>query len=237
MTRQDSQALTTSRRSLTRAAYCDASLPADLAEALWECPEELMAGAAPLQVKDLRHVACLEWASQKYVLKRYTDTTWRHAAKHSLQRSRAWKTWTISRRLADAGVATPRPVACIENCWGPLRRDSFLMYPYVEGETLRSHLVNESDAAQATGIWRQLRELWQQLRQLRVSLFDSQTRNFILCPAGRLWVIDLDKARIHWSQYFTARYQRRAWMQLLHSVDSAILHRGIQLGGSDRLPR
>ena len=222
MTGQSYQPPVHCRRSLTRVAYCDAALPPDLAEILWTCPESLLARGEPLQVRDLRHVVSFEWASQRFVFKRYVDKTWRHAAKHLMQRSRAWKTWTVSRKLADAGVATPRPVACIENRCGPLRRDSFLMYPYVEGQTLRSYLVNEAGQDDGGGVWNQLRELWQQLHQLRVSLFDSQTRNFILCPAGQLWVIDLDKARIHRSRFVTAFFQRRAWAQLLHSAASAI---------------
>ena len=56
--------------------------------------------------------------SQSLVLKHYVEPSRRHALKQMVLPSRAWKTWDFSHRLADSGVATPRPVACIENRWG-----------------------------------------------------------------------------------------------------------------------
>jgi thiamine kinase-like enzyme len=53
---------------------------------------------------------------------------------------------------------------------------------------------------------------------LRASLADTNVGNFIVCPGGRLWVIDLDKACFHRLAFTAARQQQRAWEQLLRSA-------------------
>jgi hypothetical protein len=208
------------RRSLSRVAYFDPSLPNDLVETLWSDPASLLSFGEDLRKKEARHTVRLNWPVQSLVLKHYVEPTRRHAAKQLVIPSRAWKTWAFTHRLVDLGMATPRPVACIENRWGPLRRDSFLMYPYVEGQTLGHHFTVEAkkSAAACDRLWQQINDLWQRLAELRVSLHDTHLGNFIVCPAGQLWLIDLDKGRFYSRSSVAARHQERAWAQLLRGV-------------------
>lgn len=209
-----------SRRSWRRVAQCDTALPTDLIDILWTDPESLIARGEVLRHKGVRCTVRLAWNDQPYVLKHYVEPTRRHALKQLVQSSRARRTWDFSHRIADLGVATPRPVACVENRWGALRRDSFLMYPYVEGRTLRSYFANEAKRSPDVKdrLWQQINELWQRLGELCVSLEDTNLGNFIVCPAGRLWLIDLDKSRFYKNPRDAARHQARAWKQLLRSV-------------------
>jgi hypothetical protein len=208
------------RRSFVRVAHTCRSLPDDLAAMLWRDPGSLIETGQELRTSGARRTVKLEWQSQLYVLKHYVEPTWRHALKQTSQHSRAWSTWVFTHRLADSGVATPRPVACIENRWGVLRRDSFLMYPYVEGRTLRSYFAAEAKHSMSLHdrLWHQLRELWQRLVELHVSLGDTNLGNFIVCPTGQLWLIDLDKSRFHRAAGTAAPHQERAWKQLLRSA-------------------
>ena len=201
-------------------AYFDASLPEDLIDSLWEDPAAVLSRGEKLQFKGVRHTVRLSWQSQPLVLKHYVEPSRRHALKQLVLSSRAWKTWAFSQRLADFGVATPRPVACIENRWGALRRDSYLMYPYVEGKTLHHYFAGEAKQSPALHerLWQQLNEVWQQLIELRASLEDTNVGNFIICPAGRLWLIDLDKSRFHTNPNTAAAHQERAWKKLLRSA-------------------
>lgn len=210
---------TTCRRSLARVAHFGAGLPDDLIERLWTDPESLLQVGDTMRRTGLRRTVRVTWASQQYVLKHYRPTWW-HKTRQLVQHSRAWSTWSATHKLADAGIATPRPVACVENRWGPMRRDSFLMYPYIEGRTLRSYFSCEAKKSRplADSLWRQLGELWQRLEQLHASLADTNTGNFIVCPAGRIWVIDLDKACFHRRANAAARHQQRGWAQLLRSA-------------------
>ncbi|MCI0333762.1 MAG: lipopolysaccharide kinase InaA family protein [Planctomycetes bacterium] len=219
MVRQHEQSAVSSRRSLTRVAYFEADLPNDLADQMWRDPVSLVNAGETLQRTGLRHTVRVTWGSREYVIKHYQPSWW-HAVKQLTSRSRASATCTATQKLADAGISTPRPTACIENRWGMLRRDSFLIYPYVEGRTLRSYFSREAKESRTTAecLWRQLRELWQQLEQQKASLADTNTGNFIVSPAGVLWVIDLDKARFHRMPTAAARYQERGWRQLLRSA-------------------
>ncbi len=187
------------RRSFARVAHYCTSMPEDLEAALWTRPESLIENGDLLRFGGARQTVRLTWKSQPYVLKHYVHQSRRHALKQFVQPSRAWSTWQFTHRLADAGVATPRPVACIENRWGPLRRDSFLMYPYVEGRTLRSYFVREAKQSKALRdrLWSQLHQLWDKLRELHASLGDANVRNFIIAPSGQLWLIDLDRSYFH----------------------------------------
>lgn len=203
-----------------RVARYQGELPHDLTETLWNRPQSLVAMGEPLRAQGVRCTVRLCWGGQDYVLKYYREPSWRHTVKRAVQPSRASLTWNVMHKLADAGIATPRPVACFENRFGPLRRDSYLIYPYLEGRTLRTCLLGDPDDAHtmAESLWRQLGELWQRLAQLRASLADTNMGNFIVCPAGRLWVIDLDKARFHRLAFAAARQQRRGWKQILRNA-------------------
>ena len=207
-------------RSWPRVTYFDPSLPTDLADKLWQAPAELLAGGEQLRKRGARHTVRLTWHAQTYVLKHYVEPTRRHALKQLVQSSRAWRTWAFSHRIAELGIATPRPVACVENRWGPLRRDSYLMYPYVEGDTLRHYMAVDAKRSPAIHdqMWQQINQLWQRLVDLRVSLEDTNLGNFIVAPTGQLWLIDLDKSRFYSNPAAAARHQARAWKQLLRGI-------------------
>lgn len=209
-------------RSVSRVAHFDSSLDAELQEPLWRDPASLLTRGEDLRKKEARHTVRLTHGSQSLVLKHYAEPTRRHALKQLVQPSRAWKTWEFTQRLADLGVATPRPVACVENRWGWLRRDSYLMYPYVEGETLRHHFHEaKKSPALHERLWRQVDDLWNRLAELRVGLSDTNIGNFIVSPAGQLWLIDLDKSRFFKRDSDATRYQARARQQLLRSIAAA----------------
>lgn len=208
------------RQSFRRIAHLDAALPTDLTDILWHNPASLLDGGEPLRESDARCTVRLTWHGQTFVLKHSVEPTLRHTVRQLVRPSRAWTTWNFTHRLADAGIATPRPVACVENVWGPLRRDSFLMYPYVEGRTLRSLFVGEAKQSPElhARLWKQVDTLWQQLLALNVSLGDTNFGNFIVSPDGRLWLIDLDKSRFHKTARAAAPHQLRARTQLLRSA-------------------
>lgn len=205
------------RRSWWRVAYLNAMLPEDLREVLWR---SAIAAGEPLRHGGARSTVRLRWSNRSYVVKHYVEPTLRHSIKQNIARSRARTTWLTAHRLADAGIATPRPVACIENRFGPFRSDSYLIYPYVEGQTLRSYLGCEESAARplVAELHDQLVEFWFRLKQLRISLGDSNLRNFIIGNGGQLWVIDVDKARFHRMDYVAARRYERGLHQLKRSA-------------------
>ena len=205
-----------------RAIHAD-WLPVDLVETLWREPESLLARSEVLQQRGIRQTVRLDWGPGSFVIKRYVEPTWRHALKQLVVPSRASVTWSTSHLLADGGVLTPRPVACIENRWRGLGLDSYLMYPYVQGETIASYLLRQHDPAQhAARIVEHCEALWQRLTKLGASLADANVGNFIVTAAQDLWVIDLDKARRFRSQALAQRQRQRTWKQLMRSLERTL---------------
>lgn len=207
------------RESLTRCAITAPDLPRDLIEQLWRDPEALIRQGEMLRLTGVRRTVRLAWGEKSYVIKQYRPTWW-HFIRQLPMQSWAASTFRVTQRLIKAGIATPRPVACVENRWGTLRRDSFLVYEYVDGITLRSYLYDEGKRARsiAGGLARQIREFWQRVDDLGIGLADAHTGNFIVSPAGRLWVIDLDKTQFHSSQQLAARQRQLAWEKFVRSA-------------------
>jgi Lipopolysaccharide kinase (Kdo/WaaP) family len=206
------------RETLTRCAIVDPNLPRDLIELLWLDPEAVIRRGEILRRTGVRRTVHLNWGPQRYVVKHYRPTWW-HFVRQLPLRSWASATFEVAQRLIDAGIATPRPVAYVENRWGSLRRDSFLLYEYVEGVTLQTYLFEEGKQTNtlAENISRQIRDFWQRIEDLRIGLADAHTGNFIVCPAGQLWIIDLDKTRFHRWQQNAVRNQQLAWEKFVHT--------------------
>jgi hypothetical protein len=97
-----------------------------------------------------------------------------------------------------------------------------MVYPYVEGRTLTSYFQRQDSNPTPQNVWTQLQSIWERLAQLKASLADTNVRNFILCSAGQLWVIDLDTTRFHSSAWVTAHYLRRSWERLERTSKLAI---------------
>ncbi len=223
------------RRHWKRHAVFADWLRDDLAEALWHEPERLFAGATVLQHRGVRRTVRISWAGSQFVLKHFIEPTWRHGLKQLVMRSRARRTWNIMHLLADSGVLTPRPVACVENTCGPFQLDSYLLYPYVPGETVRQHLSAQPDPLlTATALQRQLAALWDRLKALQVSLADANPGNFIVSSDHQLWVIDLDKARKHRSALWGEKRRRSTWQRLTTKLAQAA-QTGVTLPSHTRL--
>lgn len=205
---------------MRRVAHLDATLPIELAEGLWCKPEQYLAAGNSLRSVGARRTVRIASGQTPFVLKHYAEPSRRHTLKQLVQPSRAWRTWQMAHRLADAGIATPRPVACIESRWGPFRLDSYLMYPYVAGQRLIAYFTGREAATldEFQQIWVQLDELWRRLAEMRISLGDANPGNFIISRTGQLWVIDLDKARSHYFSYSAARQLSLRWKQVMRSA-------------------
>jgi hypothetical protein len=214
------------RHSGSRTMHYNNALPDKLIDALWERPEEVIAGGRVMRQTPWRSAVLVESGSQAFVMKQYFSRSLRFCVKQTILGSQALRSYKVGCALADAGVRTPRPVACIDNRWRGLQRDCFLLYPHVEGACLRSSIsfgqLNDTDIAKA---WNQLQTLWEQLTALRVGLKDANTGNFIITAEGTLWLIDLDDSCIHRSAILArARLQNR-WFQVYRSVRRATRRR------------
>ncbi|MDR2450636.1 MAG: hypothetical protein LBE85_02450 [Candidatus Accumulibacter sp.] len=151
-------------------------------------------------------VARVDVDGRALAIKRYNLKNPFHALSRCWRPSRAWQAWLAGHRLAFFGIATPPPLALVEERFGPLRRRAFLVTEFCPGENLLRHLLpdREPPPAEAAAIT----ALFARLFRLRIAHGDTKATNF-LWHAGRLALIDLDAMVRHESEAAFLRAWRR----------------------------
>lgn len=211
------------RRSMQAVMLHVASVDAGLLERVWTNADDLVGSGTMLKDGDRCTVVRIDVGISRgkgdvahseqprhFMLKRYNLKGQFHTATHIPLRSRARWSWLNGRRLIQAGVATPMPLACVEErLHGVMRLRSYLLTEFVPGRSLLD-LVQSGDAKgeQLADFAKQFTRIWQALGQLRAGHGDMKASNFVVDPHGKLWLIDLDGLRIHRSGFLLRRERR-----------------------------
>ena len=140
------------------------------------------------------------------VVKRYNLKNLRHALSRCWRPSRAWHSWRAGHLLRHLGVATPEPLAVLEERLGFLRRRAFLVTRHSAGQPLLECL--DASRAPSAEEAEALLEFFRALHLMRIEHGDLKATN-LLWHEGRIWVIDLDALRQHDSRKTYARAWRR----------------------------
>ena len=138
------------------------------------------------------------------VVKRYNLKNIWHAFGRSWRPSRAWHSWREGHRLRFYGIATPEPLALVEERFGPLRRRAFLVNAFCPGRDLLEIL--SADAEPPAEIAAALLALFGTLHALRISHGDFKATN-LLWHDGQVVLIDLDAM----TQHRSSRTHAQAW--------------------------
>ena len=140
------------------------------------------------------------------VVKRYNLKNIWHAFGRSWRPSRAWHSWREGHRLRFYGIATPEPLALVEERFGPLRRRAFLVNAFCPGRDLLEIL--SADAEPPVEIAAALLTLFGTLHALRISHGDLKATN-LLWHDGQVVLIDLDAM----TQHRSSRTHAQAWQR------------------------
>ncbi len=140
------------------------------------------------------------------VLKRYNLKNFRHALSRSWRPSRAWHSWRAGHLLRHLGIATPEPLAVLEERFGPLRRRAFLVTRHCPGRSLLEQLDAGREPARDEAA--ALLELFAALHSMRIEHGDLKATN-LLWLDGQIWVVDLDAMHRHASTTSYVRAWRR----------------------------
>lgn len=169
-------------------------------------PDAAIAAGRRLKDGGTCTVAAVEVAGRLLVVKRYNLKNWRHALSRAWRPSRAWHSWQAAHRLAFYGIATPRPLALIEERAGPLRGRAFLITEHCPG----ANLLNCLDPAHEPAPMQQraLSRLFATLHALRITHGDLKATN-LLWHDAQVVLIDLDALLEHRAE---AGF-RRAWQR------------------------
>jgi serine/threonine protein kinase len=211
-------ALLQTRGSLRRWMTWDRNLPDDMVAALWDSPENLLGHGECLQTKSRTTVARVDVPPGPYLLKfHHWAGFWK-----MLSKSRATSpnrlSFDLGLQLADRGVPTPRPLACVDVRLGPLNVCSYLLTDFVEGTSLYRRLrYDRPDSATIDDLARQVARIWQVLDDARLSHNDLKPENFMIDPSGRVWLIDLENARWHKDTVALRQCQAEDAKRILHA--------------------
>ena len=141
-------------------------------------------------------VARIELQGRALVIKRYNIKSAGHALSRLWRPSRAWHSWLAAHHLRLLGIATPRPLALIEQRLGPLRGRAWLITEYCAGPNLQDTLAAREEENAPGETLHAVHSLFTQLAAARISHGDLKATNFIL-SGHELCVLDLDAMKRH----------------------------------------
>jgi tRNA A-37 threonylcarbamoyl transferase component Bud32 len=168
-------------------------------------PDAWLEKGIPLKRGRTATLARVEVNGRQLVIKRYNIKGTVHALSRSWRPSRAWHSWLEGHRLNFLGIATPRPLALVEQRAGPLRGKAWLITEYCDGESLAERYPDPDTAPPAAEL-DAIGALLGQLVAARISHGDLKATNLLWCD-GKPHLIDLDAMR----QHASAAVFRRAW--------------------------
>ncbi|MHC4423871.1 MAG: lipopolysaccharide kinase InaA family protein [Planctomycetota bacterium] len=179
-----------------------------------------MQGGQILKNGDTCFVSRINLAGQDIVVKRYNHKGIIHSARHTIKKSRARRCWLHAHRLTMLNIATPRPLAYVEQRRKKLVWKSYLITKYVDGQKLRDFLQdNKPGQEKHSKVTRQLMELLAKLEKHRVTHGDLKHTNILLTSEG-LVLTDLDSMRVH--RYgWTYRWKRGKDIARLPAMNTA----------------
>lgn len=149
-------------------------------------------------------VARVELGGRALVVKRYNVKNLAHWLKRFWRPSRAWHSWVEGNRLQLLGIATPQPLAVVEQRWCWLRARAWLVTDYCAGEDLIARFQPYLHSAPPEAELQALDRLFAALLRERISHGDFKGHN-LFWSEGRWTLIDLDAMQQHRSARRFAR--------------------------------
>ena len=179
-------------------------------------------------------VARVDVGDRRLVIKRYNIKSTAHWFKRFWRPSRAWHSWVEGHRLGLLDIATPRPLAVLEQRVLGLRSTAYLVTEFVDGPDLTACFAPYvDDGLPPQAQVQALVALMQQLIHARVSHGDFKGHN-LFWHHDRWSLIDLDAMCQHASQLsFAPAFARDRARLLRNWPTSSALHRHLD----DVLPR
>ncbi|SRR5690554_1230211 len=154
-------------------------------------------------------VAGVEQGQYSLVVKRYNIKNIAHWLTRFWRPSRAWHSWREGYRLKVLGIATPQPLAVIENRWCGLRGRAWLISEYCGEQDIIQRFAGYQDNGTVPEVEIvSLVELLNALIREKISHGDLKGHN-ILWYQQRFNLIDLDAMQQHLGMHsFTRAYQK-----------------------------
>jgi hypothetical protein len=188
-------------------ALGDRRLPEPLWQQLRDDPDGLFEDAAWLKDGNSASVVRLGRTlpdGTALVLKRYNA---RRRRPLPFRSSRGERSWRAGLELRGLGVATPVPLALVQERRGSTRGRGWLLSPEAPGETLARRIEREPLERWPGGLRRDLLRLFARCARYGVDHGDFKATNFVVTRGDRLLLLDLDAVAVRGP----GTRARRAW--------------------------
>lgn len=185
-------------------SFCAETGPLNFMEQI----DALMDKGQILKKDNTSYVSRLMWNDSDIVVKRYNHKGFTHSLRHTIKGSRARRAWLYAHRLMILQIATPKPLAYIEQRKGLLVWKSYLVTEYVDGQKLYHFLRNGSVThQQRSAATRQIMDLLNHLGQYRITHGDLKHTNILITENGPV-LTDLDAMKRH-KWHWMYRYRQK----------------------------
>ncbi|HEY0562994.1 MAG TPA: lipopolysaccharide kinase InaA family protein [Methylophilus sp.] len=169
-------------------------------------------------------VALATFADTEVVIKRYNIKNVLHRISRLLRPTRAAASWANAHRLQLLGIATPRPIALIEQRTLGLRGKAYFLSEYVEAPDVAEYFASTTDKAMRAACIKAIVQLCYRLYLLNISHGDMKYSN-IKVVDGLPMLIDLDSMQQHKYAYFAQKAHVRDLRRLMQNwQDDASLY-------------
>ena len=199
--------------------FCRNAKPVDFIEKV----DALMDAGEILKDGRSSYVSRISWNGKDVVVKRYNHKGLTHSLRHTIKRSRARRGWLYGHQLLMLNIATPKPLAYIEQRKGPLVWRSYLVTEYTAGQKLYDFLRDDNiSEKQRLEAIKQVTESLERLGRHRISHGDLKHTNILITDKGPV-LTDLDGMKVHkWNR----TYKLRQTKDIRHFA--ALLESGLQ---------
>ena len=188
-------------------------------------PDSMLAQGRALKLGGSATVAQVRQADRVLVVKRYNVKSVGHWLKRFWRPSRAWHSWVEGNRLLLLGIATPQPLAVLEQRWCWLRGRAYLITEYCGGQDIIARFKPYQDGTPPEAELLALDYLFAALLHERISHGDFKGSNLFWDEnLGRWLLIDLDAMQQHRSARSFAKAYARDRARFLRNwpADSAL---------------
>jgi tRNA A-37 threonylcarbamoyl transferase component Bud32 len=197
-------------RNANMRMLCKRSIMSEELSRFIENPDAFLERGTILKAGNTTTVGEVTIAGTKYVLKRYNIKNAMHGIRKMLRASRAARSWRAGLLLEMLGVSTAKPMVMLEKrIWGLIRRESYILYERVGGETVPEVLCDPDLATEVRDrIFASFKQCFEVMRRSKLSHGDLKASNFIFTN-DELVLLDLDATSIHFLPWAFKRAFRK----------------------------
>ncbi|UYM17977.1 lipopolysaccharide kinase InaA family protein [Endozoicomonas euniceicola] len=146
---------------------------------------------------------------KKFFIKRYNSKGHLYSIVRSIIPSRAENAWHAANILKYYGIATPEPLALIEDRIGPIKKSSYIVHEYIESV----HAMNFfAEGSLPNSKWQpaadDVEKILYTLQRALLSHGDLKGQNFII-TSDQVMLVDLDSFRSHTHNFFYSRLNKK----------------------------